>query len=112
MKVIQINKPNVVQLTEIDKPKIRRDEILIKVMACGICGTDIHILRGEYIGDYPVIPGHEFSGIIEELGEDITRFKVGDRVAVEPNISCDNCNNTWQSNSDCLPVITKILTII
>ena len=58
-------------------------ELLIKVMASGICGTDIHIFRGEYMGGYPVIPGHEFSGVIEQVGEGVTRFQVGERVVVE-----------------------------
>jgi len=62
-------------------------------MASGICGTDIHIFRGEYLGTYPVIPGHEFSGIVTAVGGTVTRFKPGDRVAVEPNIACDNCYN-------------------
>ena len=60
-------------------------------MASGICGTDIHIYKGEYLGDYPVIPGHEFSGVVTAAGSQVKRFKTGDRVAVEPNIACDNC---------------------
>jgi threonine dehydrogenase-like Zn-dependent dehydrogenase len=88
-------------------------EVLIKVMASGICGTDVHIFKGEYLGAYPVIPGHEFSGVITALGDQITRFKLGDRVAVEPNIACDNCihclNNrqnfclNWQAIGVTLP---------
>ena len=66
-------------------------EVLVKVAACGICGTDVHILRGEYLGDYPVIPGHEFAGEVVAAGDLVSRFRVGDRVAVEPNIACDNC---------------------
>lgn len=93
MKAVKIIKPNQVSAVDIPMPKPLANEVLIKVMASGICGTDIHIFRGEYMGNYPVIPGHEFSGIIEETGNNITRYKVGDRVAVEPNISCDNCYN-------------------
>jgi len=63
------------------------------VMASGICGTDLHIFRGEYMAKYPIIPGHEFSGIIEEVGSQISQFNIGDHVAVEPNISCDLCFN-------------------
>jgi D-arabinitol dehydrogenase (NADP+) len=63
------------------------------VMASGICGTDLHIYRGEYMGKYPVIPGHEFSGVVAATGSGVTRFQAGDRVAVEPNIACDNCVN-------------------
>ena len=62
-------------------------------MASGICGTDVHIFQGEYLGSYPIIPGHEFAGVIEQVGSAVTRFKIGDRVAVEPNLPCDNCVN-------------------
>ena len=78
-------------MVDLPVPQPAEDEVLIKVMASGICGTDIHILRGEYMGGYPVVPGHEFSGMVEQVGAGVTRFQVGDRVAVEPNIACDNC---------------------
>lgn len=93
MQAIRIIKPNELALVEISTPTLQENEVLIKVMASGICGTDIHIFRGEYLGDYPVIPGHEFSGVVEAVGESVSRFKPGDRVAVEPNIACDNCLN-------------------
>lgn len=92
-KAIRIVQPNQITLVNIKLAELQADEVLIKVMASGICGTDIHILRGDYIAKYPIIPGHEFSGTIEKIGEGITRFKIGDNVAVEPNISCDNCYN-------------------
>ena len=91
MKVAKITQPNVLEIVDIPIPQPTDSEVLIKVMASGICGTDIHIFRGEYLGDYPVIPGHEFSGLVEAVGPLVTRFKLGDRVAVEPNIACDNC---------------------
>jgi 2-desacetyl-2-hydroxyethyl bacteriochlorophyllide A dehydrogenase len=93
MKAAKIIQPNVLEIVDIPIPGLGASEILIKVMASGICGTDIHIFRGEYLGDYPVIPGHEFSGLVEAVGTSVTRFKPGDRVAVEPNIACDNCDN-------------------
>lgn len=93
MQAIRIIKPNELALVEIPTPALQENELLIKVMASGICGTDIHIFRGEYLGDYPVIPGHEFSGVVEAVGDTVSRFKPGDRVAVEPNIACDNCLN-------------------
>lgn len=93
MKAIKIERPGKVVLIDMDLPKPKPDEILIMVKASGICGTDIHIFRGDYLGEYPVIPGHEFSGIVESVGEKVTRFTIGDRVAVEPNISCDTCFN-------------------
>jgi D-arabinitol dehydrogenase (NADP+) len=97
MKAAFIEKPGEIAVKEIPVPAVADDEVLIEVKASGICGTDIHIFRGEYLGTYPVIPGHEFSGIVTAIGARVTRFKPGDHVAVEPNISCDNCP-AWLSN--------------
>lgn len=91
MRAARITQPNRLEVIDLPDPKPEPDEVLIRVMASGICGTDIHIFRGEYLGGYPVIPGHEFAGVVEAVGENLTRFRVGDRVAVEPNIACDNC---------------------
>ena len=91
MKAAVIEKPGEITVREIPVPAVADDEVLIEVRASGICGTDIHIFRGEYLGTYPVIPGHEFSGVVTAIGARVTRFKIGDHVAVEPNISCDNC---------------------
>ena len=93
MQTIIIQQPKVIQLVQRDVPEPGPGEVLIQVMASGICGTDIHIYNGEYLGAYPVIPGHELSGVVAAIGESITRFQIGDRVAVEPNIACDNCTN-------------------
>ncbi len=113
MKCIVIPKPGEVILSEREIPAPGPGEILIRVMASGICGTDIHIYNGEYLGDYPVIPGHEFSGVVTAVGNEVRRFKTGNRVAVEPNISCNNCvhclNNrqnfclNWQAVGVTLP---------
>ena len=92
MNALYVLEPNKIEIKEIAIPEPGPADVLIKVMASGICGTDIHILKGEYIGDYPVIPGHEFSGIVKKTGSQVKRIKVGDHVAVEPNIACDNCS--------------------
>ena len=79
---------NDLRITEIEKPAPKSDEVLIKVMVCGICGTDVHIFNGDG-GCFPTPPGtvlgHEFSGVIEQVGENVTAFNVGDRVCVDPN---------------------------
>lgn len=93
MRALVIEKPGTAVVKTMPIPQVGEHEVLIKVVASGICGTDIHIYRGEYLGDYPVIPGHEFSGTVEAVGSGVTRFKIGDRVAIEPNIACDNCES-------------------
>ncbi|MDR2028224.1 MAG: zinc-dependent alcohol dehydrogenase family protein [Treponema sp.] len=91
MKALVIEKPGTALVKTLPVPPVGDLEVKIQVKASGICGTDVHIYRGEYLGSYPVVPGHEFSGVVVETGSRVTRFKTGDRVAVEPNISCDNC---------------------
>lgn len=93
MRAAQIVTPGTMQVIEHACPAPAAGEVLIRVMASGICGTDVHIFRGEYLGGYPVVPGHEFAGVVEQVGSGVTRFNIGDRVAVEPNIACDNCEN-------------------
>ena len=74
-------------------PRIRPDEILLQTHFAGICGTDHHIYLGEFHGrvKYPAILGHEFGGVIVEVGKDVKGFNTGDRVAVDPIISCHAC---------------------
>ena len=85
---------NDLRVTEIEKPTPKADEVLIKVMACGICGTDVHIFCGDE-GCFPTPPGtvlgHEFSGIAEAVGENVKNIKPGDRVCVDPNKLCNEC---------------------
>lgn len=92
MRVASVQQPGSIRVQEVEVPRpVNPDDVVVKVMASGICGTDVHIFRGEYLGSYPIVPGHEFSGVVEAVGEKVRRCAPGDRVAVEPNISCDNC---------------------
>jgi 2-desacetyl-2-hydroxyethyl bacteriochlorophyllide A dehydrogenase len=93
MKAALIEKEYSLKTIEMDIPVPGEDELLIEVFASGICGTDLHIYQGDYKGTYPIIPGHEFSGIVRKAGEKVRNIKVGDRVAVEPNLSCGVCYN-------------------
>jgi D-arabinitol dehydrogenase (NADP+) len=93
VKAAVILQPKQIETQALTVPEPGPGELLVRVMASGICGTDVHIFRGEYMGSYPIIPGHEFAGVVERVGSAITRFKVGDRVAIEPNLPCDNSVN-------------------
>ena len=74
-------------------PRIGPDQVLVKAGYAGICGTDVHIFRGEFHDrvPFPAIQGHEFGGTIEELGKNVTQFRLGDRVAVDPILPCHEC---------------------
>jgi L-iditol 2-dehydrogenase len=85
---------SLVERPETEQPSA--DEVLIKVEAVGVCGSDIHYYREGRIGgqvvEYPFVVGHEFSGIVLEVGTSVTRVKTGDRVAVDPAVSCGVCD--------------------
>jgi len=78
-----------VRIQEMPKPEIAADELLVKVMACGICGSDV--IEWYRIPKAPRVLGHEATGIIEETGEKVTRYKVGDRVFVSHHVPCNRC---------------------
>jgi len=82
-------------LKDVPKPKLEADGIIVKVHGTGICGTDIHIVRNEYLQYPPVILGHEYSGTVEKVGKHVRNFKPGDRVvsmvAVETCGECEFC---------------------
>jgi 2-desacetyl-2-hydroxyethyl bacteriochlorophyllide A dehydrogenase len=91
MKVAQYEKPH--SLRVITKPLrgLQENEILVKVEACGLCGTDVHIVEGTSRSSPPVVLGHEFAGVVEDTGSGAVGVKVGQRVAVDPNIACGSC---------------------
>ena len=92
MKAVVIEKPNSMSVTRIEDPTPGAGEAVIKVEACGICGTDIHVLRGEFAPTrYPIVPGHEFCGEVVAVAKDVRNVKVGDFVAVDPSLFCGHC---------------------
>ncbi len=91
MKAVLIKEKYSLKTMDAQVPEPKEDEVLIEVHASGICGTDLHIFQGDYKGTYPITPGHEFSGIVRKAGPKVRNFKEGDRVAVEPNLSCGVC---------------------
>jgi len=76
-------------------PKPRQGEVLVKIAANGICGSDIHFFKDGRLGNFivtePYIPGHEASGVIAAAGEGVKRFSEGDRVVIEPGFACGRC---------------------
>jgi len=84
--------PGNLELKEMPVPKPGMGEVLINVKACGVCGTDIHVLHDRFPYWPPVILGHEFAGEIIELGPEVQNFKIGDRVVGEPHTqACGKC---------------------
>ena len=83
------------RVEESPMPKVGAEDVLIQVKACGICGTDVHIYEGDKGAAEvtpPTILGHEFSGVVTEVGAAVTNVKVGDRVCIDPNCYCGKCD--------------------
>ena len=78
-------------LKDVPMPKYNDNQVLIRVKACGFCKTDLHIHKGEFMAKFPLIPGHEFGGIVKGVGSKVKEFKVGDRVAANNWILCGKC---------------------
>lgn len=82
------------RLEESAVPSPAPQEVLIQVKACGVCGTDVHIYEGDKGAAEvtpPTILGHEFAGVITEIGSEVTGFQIGDRVCIDPNCYCGKC---------------------
>jgi len=92
MKSIVIKKPNELVIEERDLPMPTADEVRVRIELAGICGSDSHIYRGHNpFAKYPRVIGHEFFGVIEAVGEGVSSQRLGERVSVDPVISCGHC---------------------
>lgn len=92
MRAIVFEGPGQLELREVPDPVPGPKEVVIEVAAVGICGTDTHVLDGEFEGTvFPLIPGHEASGTVISVGEAVTSLAVGDHVAINPSTTCGEC---------------------
>ena len=82
-----------VQYQEIPEPEVKKGWVKIKVKASGICGSDVPRVLYNGVHFYPIVLGHEFSGDVVEVGEGVTKVKVGDRVSGAPLIPCMKCDD-------------------
>ncbi|MGW7554456.1 zinc-dependent alcohol dehydrogenase family protein [Streptomyces rimosus] len=92
MKAAVISAPGRVEITTVDDPAPGPGEVVVDVAGCGLCGTDLHILQGEFAPTLPVVPGHEFAGTVVARGAGVTELAEGDRVAVDPSLYCHTCH--------------------
>jgi len=84
--------PGIIEFNEVEIPKLNKNQVLVKIMKIGVCGSDIHVYHGEHpFTSYPVTQGHEVSGIIEKLGEEVKGYKVGQKVTIQPQVVCGEC---------------------
>jgi alcohol dehydrogenase, propanol-preferring len=95
------------RLAEVPAPRAKNNEIRIKILVCGVCRTDIHIAEGDLcLKKSPLIPGHEIVGIVDEIGKDVKKFKVGDKAGVcWLNSTCGKCKYCLSGRENYCPDI-------
>ncbi|MGH3352791.1 MAG: zinc-dependent alcohol dehydrogenase [Nocardioides sp.] len=79
------------EYAEVPRPKVATDEAVVQIEHVTLCGTDLHIFEDDYTSELPLIQGHELSGTVVEVADDVAGVAVGDRVAVDPLIACGEC---------------------
>ena len=109
MKAAVLEKWHHIQVQDTDTPIPGSGEVLIRVSVAGVCGSDVHIYHGDNpIATAPVIQGHEFMGIVEGQGENVSRFNMGQRVAIQPLVFCGSCTPCQRG----IPHVCEKLTVI
>ncbi len=92
MRSVVFTGKNQVQHTDLPDPTPGPGEIVLEVKASGICHTDFEVLKDNYgTGAFPVVPGHEYAGLVVDVGPNVSTVAAGDRVAVDPNFECGTC---------------------
>ena len=107
MKSLLLSQIDHIEVSELVKPESESGKSVIKVLACGLCGTDRHIYKGEYPSAKPVILGHEFGGVIETPAVG-SKFNKGDLVSIDPNIVCGTCDDCVAGRTAFCPSLTAL----
>ena len=92
MKQEVMTAPGKIEFHDIPIPELKQNDVLVKMIRIGVCGSDIHVYHGKHpYTDYPVTQGHEVSGKIEKIGSNVKNLKPGDKVTILPQVVCDQC---------------------
>ena len=91
MRAAVVVTPGTLSVESVPDPAPGPLDVVVKPAAVGICGTDLHIMDGEFAPALPIVPGHEFAGEIVAVGAGVTGYAVGDQVAVDPSLYCGHC---------------------
>jgi D-arabinitol dehydrogenase (NADP+) len=91
MRAVVYDAPRSYSVTDIPTPEAATGEVRIKVDQVGVCGTDLHIHEGDFNAVFPLIPGHELVGVIDQVGDGVSGLRLGESVSVNPNVHCGSC---------------------
>lgn len=105
---------NTLEMREVPMPSPKPDEVLIQLKAVGICGSDVHYYShgriGDFVVDFPFILGHEASGVVTQVGAEVTHLKPGDRVCIEPGVPCGRCGFCLSGRYNLCPDVVFLAT--
>lgn len=114
MTAAVLNKPLDMEIKQVPIPVPKADEALIKVYCIGVCGSDVHYYEhgriGRYVVEQPIILGHELAGEVVQIGTDVQNVAVGDRVAVEPGVTCGRCEYCKSGRYNLCPDVVFMAT--
>src|SRR5687768_3079437 len=92
MKALLLKEYRQLEVTEVPTPEPGDEDVLVRVRACGICGSDVHGFDGSSGRRIPpLVMGHEAAGVVAAVGKKVTRYKEGDRVTFDSTVYCGNC---------------------
>ena len=92
MKQAVLTAPYTFELRDVPVPQIAPEQVLLRVARVGVCGSDVQMYHGRHkYMTYPVVPGHEVSAIVQQVGARVQGYSVGDKVTVEPQVFCGTC---------------------
>lgn len=92
MKQAVMTIPGQIEYRDIPVPELAENEVLVKIMRIGVCGSDVHVYHGKHpYTKYPVVQGHEVSGKVSKMGKRVTGLAIGDRVTIQPQVTCGKC---------------------
>ena len=101
--------PGLCELLDRQTPTPAEGSVLVRVAACGVCGTDVHIYRDQFPGArFPLVAGHEFAGVVEATGLGVPSLRSGDHVAVDPNMPCGACRPCRRGHGHLCPNLSAL----
>lgn len=110
MRQAVMTKPGTIEIREVPQSRpVEKNEVKLKIKKTGVCGSDIHVYHGRHpFTSYPVIQGHEYSGVVVEIGEEANVVKVGDKTTARPQRVCGKCPPCRRGNYKTLKVIIDL----
>jgi D-arabinitol dehydrogenase (NADP+) len=91
MKAVVFDRPRAYEVRDVPRPEPGPGEVRIAMTIAGVCGTDVHIHDGTFFATFPLTPGHEPAGVVDEVGDGVESVRMGQRVAVNGNSGCGAC---------------------